>query len=767
MKKLYILLLFLCFFGKTYAQDLYDINTIQTIEIVFEDGLDWDAILDAQKAGDNDYTEAASVTINGETFYQVGVKYKGNSSYNANQTKNPFHIELDTYVNQDYNGYTDIKLSNVIFDPTFIRETVAYNIVGQYMDAPEANYANVYVNGTLLGIYTNVESISKKFVEKHFGSKNNAFFNCSPPDGAGPTSTNLPNLAYIDNNSSSYDDAYEIKSDDEDDVTVAEAHWDNLIELTNILDSDIDNIETILNVDSVLWMLALDNAMVNLDSYIGQFKQNYYLYKDDNGRFNPIVWDLNMSFGTFGMTGSQGKGGNLNSTIDKAQLDHLLHDTDNNFPLLLKLLAVDRYKKMYLAHYKTILTENISNSNYLTLANDYQDIIEVSVQADTNKFYTNAQFTSNMTSDVNVGNNTAPGISSLMSSRNTYLSALADFTVTQPVISDVLPSNTSPEVGVNIQITANVLNANSEAVFLAYRSNDLEPFTKVLMYDDGTHNDGSANNGNYGAEITATEYIQYYIYAENDDIGAFSPAQAEHVFYSISATYSTLAVGDLVINEIMASNETAVADQDGDYDDWIELYNNSSQTVSLDNLYLSDDPDDLLIWEFPTGITIEPNNYLIIWCDKDEEQEGYHADLKFSASGENAILSYADGTIIETVTFGEQTDDMGYARNPNGIGDFVIQAPTYNANNQNELSVNDYELKKHLKVYPNPTRNMLTIENFVDPIKSIQVYNTHGQLLFDNNNLNDNSLELDFSSYAYGVYMVNVNRSHVLKIIRN
>ncbi|WP_438962998.1 CotH kinase family protein, partial [Nonlabens sp.] len=312
------------------SQTLYDINTIQDIRIVFAQS-NWDALLDAEKAGAGNYISASSVTINGTIFNNVGVKYKGNSSYSANQTKNPFHIELDTYVDQDYEGYTDLKLANVYFDPTFVRETVSYNIVNKYMDAPQANYANVYVNGTLIGLYTNVESISKKFVNKHFNSNDNAFFSCSPPAGAGPQGNDFPSLQYLGTNFTNYEDAYEIKSDP------TGTGWDDLIDLTEILNTNINNIETVLDVDAALWMLAFDNVLVNLDSYLGQFKQNYYLYKDDNGRFRPVVWDLNMSFGTFGMTGS---GAPLNSTTQKSQLSHLLHENDVAWPLMSKLMAV-------------------------------------------------------------------------------------------------------------------------------------------------------------------------------------------------------------------------------------------------------------------------------------------------------------------------------------------------------------------------------------------------------------------------------------------
>lgn len=742
---------------KSFAQDLYDINTIQTIEIVFTQS-NWDELLDLEMAGDNNYTQAESVTINGELFETVGVKYKGNSSYNPNYTKNPFHIELDTYIDQDYQGYKDLKLANVIFDPSFVRETVSYNIAGQYMDAPKANYANIYVNGELIGLYTNTEAITKRFVDDTFGSKTNAFFSCSPPDGAGPQSNNYPSLEYLGPNSSNYEDAYEIKSDGADD-------WDELIELTNVLNNDITNIETVLDVDRALWMLAFDNVMVNLDSYIGQFKQNYYLYKTDSGVFNSVVWDLNMSFGTFNMTG---EGPPLNSTTQKAQVSHLLHLNNTSFPLVSKLLSIPTYKKMYLAHFKTILTENITNSNYLTLANDYQDIIDAAVQADNNKFYTYAQFVGNINTDYNLGQNTASGLTNLMNARGSYLSGLSDFTVTQPTISNVAPSNNDPDVGDNITFTTTVINTNSNAVFLGYRTDQHAPFTKIQMFDDGNHNDGAAGDNVYGVGFTITnDYTQYYVYAENNNIGAFSPARAQHEFYTLNANYIPLPVGSLVINELMADNETIVTDQDGEYDDWIELYNNTNETLSLDGLYLSDDASDLLQWRFPNGLTLAPDSYLIVWCDKDLDQDGLHADIKFSAGGESAILSYADGTIIENIEFGQQEVDLSYSRIPNGTGDFVIKQATFELNNETILGVESFDTDHYLKHYPNPTKSILNIEIVDGGITSVKVVSITGQLLFSQSYNNASSVQVNFSAFAKGTYLVSVNDTQVIRILKD
>lgn len=765
----FVLFLFTTFQTISYGQTFYDLNTIQTIEITFTQS-NWDALLDAAEATDT-YISAESVAINGTVFTNVGAKYKGNSSYSANQVKNPWHLELDTYVDQNYQGYTDIKLSNVIFDPSFVREALSYKMLGNYMDAPLANYAKVYVNGTYIGLYTNVESISKKFVNNHFGSKTNAFFDCSPPAGAGPQSTNLPSLVYLGTDSASYESAYDMKSD---------AGWSDLIQLTNTLSTTTSantaNLEAILDVDRALWMLAFDNVFVNLDSYIGQFKQNHYLYKSDNGQFNPMIWDLNMCFGVFGSTGSSsggpgGPGGGTLTTTQKQQLTHILHSTESAWPLVQKLLNIPTYKKRYLAHYKTILTEMVSSGSYYTDAQTLQALIGTAVSTDVNKFSYQSNIATNLTTDVSVGNNTAPGINSLMSARNNYLTALTDFTNTQPSITSVTPSITSPAIGTAVTITANVTNTTTSSVYLGYRFGIFDIFIKTQMFDDGAHNDGAAGDNVYGATINVTNYTtHYYIYAENTNIGKFSPERAEHEFYTLTATFPALVPGELVVNELMASNATTITDSNGDYDDWFELYNNTGNTLSLDNLYASDSPSNLTKWQFPAGTTIAPYSYLIVWADQDSLETGLHADFKFSAAGEYCILSYPDGTILDSVVFGAQTTDLSYARIPNGTGNFVIQAPTYNANNEGLASIDSIDLadfNSTLKTYPNPTNNVLNISNKGYSIENVQVVSLQGQVLYQNSYTNQSDVVVDMSSFINGIYLVNINNQTTIRIIKN
>ena len=732
------------------AQNFYDLNTIQTIEITFAQS-NWDQLLDAEYAGAGGYIMAQSITINGETFDSIGVKYKGNSTYAANQTKNPFHIELDTYKDHQYEAYTDIKLSNVAKDPSFLREVLSYQILRQYMDAPLSNYANVYVNGTLIGLYSNSEAVSKKFVNSRFYSKSNAFFKCNPPDGAGPQTSDLPNLVYLGEDSSDYYDAYELKSDE---------GWGELIDLCDTLSNHTNVIEKILDVDRATWMLAFDNVLVNLDSYIGGFAQNYYLYRDDHGRFLPVIWDLNESFGRFSSTGT----GNLSTTAAKQQMSHLLNANSANYPLVQKLLSVPMYKRMYLAHCKTILLENFDNNSYFTTGQTLQTLIAAAVQADGNKSFTYNNFLDNLTSDIGggpgPGGGATPGITNLMNGRNNYLLGLADFTQTGPTISNILVSNPAPIIAETITITAAITNGN--AVYLGYRSKLGAPFNRIAMFDDGAHNDAAANDGTYGVDIIIdNSYVQYYIYAENNNAGKFSPQRAEHEYYAITATTTNPTVGDLVINEFMASNGATTADQDGEYDDWIELYNNSASTINLAGYFLSDDANEPMKWTFPAGASIAGNGYLIIWADNDETQAGLHASFKLSATAESIFLVNPAGNIVDEVSYVNQTTDISYGRYPNGTGNFQTMSPTFNAENNASTSTSNIESESLLlKAYPNPADDYFYLEINGIGEKKLVVYNLNGKVLYQDN-ISQSKL-VQTAGWPSGMYIVRVENAYLL-----
>ena len=77
----------------------------------------------------------------------------------------------------------------------------------------------------------------------------------------------------------------------------------------------------------------------------------------------------------------------------------------------------------------------------------------------------------------------------------------------------------------------------------------------------------------------------------------------------------------VVINEVMSSNAVTLADEEGDFPDWIELYNTSAQPVSLTNFSLSDDPGNLPKWKFP-DLTLGPKNFLIVYASGKDKKDG-------------------------------------------------------------------------------------------------------------------------------------------------
>jgi|WetSurMetagenome_2_1015567.scaffolds.fasta_scaffold970615_1 hypothetical protein len=137
----------------------------------------------------------------------------------------------------------------------------------------------------------------------------------------------------------------------------------------------------------------------------------------------------------------------------------------------------------------------------------------------------------------------------------------------------------------------------------------------------------------------------------------------------------------VVINEVMPVNSATAADQNGEYDDWIELYNLTSKAVDLSGYYLSDTKKDLTKWKFPEKTNITANGYLIIWADNDTLETGLHANFKLSSAGEEAILTNPQNVVIDKVVFPAQTLDITYSRIPNGTGDFKWSSPTFNRSN--------------------------------------------------------------------------------------
>lgn len=642
--------LLLCMAFGLSAQDFYDINTVNNIQLFFTQ-TNWDQLLD-QLHVQGEERLMGSAIINGVPYDSVGVRYKGNSSYNANRNKNPFNIKLD-YVNDDQlldGTYGTIKLANGFSDPSFIRETLSYEIARKYMPACKANYANVYVNNQLIGVYTSVQDVDSYFMSSNMHCSGKSRFKSDTN-----TMSAVTVWGYLGADSTAYQAYYQLESD---------YSWADLINFTYTLNQNQNNIASVMNVDQHLWMCAFDNLLVNLDSPINLF-HNFYLFEDADNRINPLLWDLNMSFGGFG-------GGN-------SSYNPLQNSTSATFPLLSKVLSNARYKKMYIAHMRTMITENFSNGWYATRGAELQAICGPSVQADPNFFYTYANFQNNLNNSVSGGSGgpgggqTVPGITTLMNARSTYLLSHTAFAGTVPTLTAY--SHSPQEVAPYSTVTFTTTPTNATFVQLGIRQNIANKFNYYEMFDDGAHGDGAAGDGTYGVSVdVASGDIQYYFWAENASQGMFFPARAEHEFYSISVANNT---GEVLINEIMAKN-ASYPDPNSELDDWVELYNPNDYPVDIGGMYMTDShySAGISAWtqiptNTPTQTTIPPHGYLIVWYDEDLDQGPLHVNDKLGGGGDSVYIIDADGnTVVDYFTWVEATgmnvDDVSIGRTPDG-----------------------------------------------------------------------------------------------------
>lgn len=138
-----------------------------------------------------------------------------------------------------------------------------------------------------------------------------------------------------------------------------------------------------------------------------------------------------------------------------------------------------------------------------------------------------------------------------------------------------------------------------------------------------------------------------------------------------TVTPTSSLVGQLMINELMPSNQTTITDEAGGSADWIELFNASGDDIDLGGMYLSDAPDNPMKATLAAGLVVPAGGVLLLWADSDTEQGELHLPFNLSAAGESALISDSDGNVIDIVDYGAATPDTSYARLPDGTGDFT------------------------------------------------------------------------------------------------
>lgn len=484
------------------------------IKIRFEDP-NWENKLKSYKSTDRKDKLAATIWFDGLKMDSIGVRFKGNSSFNnvkkQGSRKLPFTLDANEF-RKDIAfpvGYKNLKLSNGFRDPSYLRDVLSYYIAGHYIPAPKSAFARVIVNDEYFGVYTLTQDIDKVFLQSWLKEKDGAFFKCDP-DWEQPSEEHCPptdkcSLEYLGTDPTCYTPWYEIKSD---------TGWNAFISFTERINQDDPPLDSLLDVDRTLWMLAFNNLLVNLDSYSGRLCHNYFLYQLTDDRFVPLIWDLNLSFGGFRMAEKV----NLSDTA-LFELPIFLHEDNSSRPLIKQLLAVPFYRKVYMAHIRTIQDDFIRNGKYKQLIATWQKLIDASVREETIGLYSYEDFIKNAKDSVLIGKVPIIGIESLMENRLRYLNQHPLFSLKQPIINQKSGKRLKKTIAFQCVVK------NADNVFLFWRKAGTHVFTQTAMKRS------TLPATKAGTTFTASldlgkEKIEYYFIAENANHVVLFPRNA-------------------------------------------------------------------------------------------------------------------------------------------------------------------------------------------------------------------------------------------------
>lgn len=295
MKKIIIGLFFLLPVSAIHAQtgtNFFQSPFVHEIHINFYETHYYDSLTYYKEQGDVTGVEkyiGADIIIDQDTISNVGVRFRGNASYNHPGTKKPVQLDFNEFVSgQKYDGMKKLNLSNSYLDPSQIREKLFMDILRENgMSAPRVTFSAVYFNGEYIGLYKAMETINKEFLETYYQNKEGNLFKCEP---------NTP-LTWEGPDQTAYYDNAELKTNE------TENDWSDLVNLIytiNYSGSNFeDNLRDKFNLDAYIKTWAANNVFGNLDSYV-YLPHNYYLYHDTiTDRFEWITWDASLAFGVY------------------------------------------------------------------------------------------------------------------------------------------------------------------------------------------------------------------------------------------------------------------------------------------------------------------------------------------------------------------------------------------------------------------------------------------------------------------------------------
>jgi CotH kinase protein/Lamin Tail Domain len=611
----------------------------------------------------------------------VGVRHKGNSTFNQNRAKNPFRFSFDEYgIDQRWDGLKGFTLNNAWSDPSHMNEKIHLDFAHKAgIAGPRANFAWLYINDTLFSFYSLVELADKHLLQSRFGDKDGDLFKANDLVGGGQVSDFVRRSPF---DASAYLNRFENKSDS------VERAWDRLVRFIDTLNlaTDIASVlPRIADVNALYRAFGSDNLFNNTDSY-AQSGQNYLFYfPQAAGPMEWILWDVSLSMGTRGTA-------------------RTLTQANTNRPLANRIMDTPALREDYLRALWFMYNAHFAGTWLRDRIDSVAQFIRPHITADTRKLSTLAAFESDidtLKNFITTRQSYVQGSSGFSSASNGNISAANAIRSGDIVISEIAAAQGWVEVHntrtYSIDLSGHSLsdNAAQPDKWNFPLGSFVEPGDyRVIALQGGSAGTSGPTNfslsatGGYlrlsRANETVVDSITFGAQQGDRTISRFGTSFGEGAATpgkpNVDAT-TPVTQPPVVINEFMADNDTLTAPV-GMKADWVELYNTTSSPVSLAGMYLSDSRDNPSKWQFPTGTTIPANGYLVVWAYDTTFAGSMHASWALSRSGEHIRLSNADLSVMDSLTFGEQAKSRSMARLPNGSGAFQSAClPTLGAAN--------------------------------------------------------------------------------------
>jgi hypothetical protein len=317
-----------------------------------------------------------NLEFNGTNWYNVGIRYKGNSSLSASSSgvnKLPFRLEFsefeDDYIEikgQTFYGFPALSMSSNYNDKSFLREKIGCDLFNEFgVPAPQTAFYEMYVDygdgPVYFGLYTALEVVFETMLTKQFGSESG---NCYKPDGTGASFSSTGfDLSHFEN-----------KTNQTDGDTDIQTLYDILhsTDRTNSTTAWKTSIESVFDVDGFLKWLAVNTTIQNWDTY-GRMTHNYYLYNDpEDNLIKWIPWDNNEAF----QTGNQG--GALSFEFTSI--------SDEDWPLIGYILSIPSYENTFKQHILSFIGSTFEPTKMQAQYAEMQNLIQSSVDAETSDY---------------------------------------------------------------------------------------------------------------------------------------------------------------------------------------------------------------------------------------------------------------------------------------------------------------------------------------------------------------------------------------------